>query len=65
MNQKLDELRTLAVQLFEASQAEKRKHGPEIWGDSRNHKFRDLPPESVAVWDAVALAAIKIRKAKS
>lgn len=59
MKQKLDKLRTLAVKLFEAGQTEKRKQSVEIWGEGRNLKFRDLPSESVEVWDAIALAAIK------
>jgi hypothetical protein len=59
MAQKLDEVRTLAVKLFEASQKEKRSQPLEIWGESANLKFRDLPSESVAVWDAVAIEAIK------
>ena len=57
MKQELDEVRTLAVKLYEAGQKEKRKQKPEIWGSDRDRKFRDLPSESVAVWDAVALAA--------
>lgn len=59
MKQQLDEVRTLAVKLFEAGQVEKRNQPPEIWGSDRDRKFRDLPSESVAVWDAVALAAAK------
>ena len=58
MPQKLDELRTLAVALFEAGQREKRKQAPTIWANSEL-KYRDLPSESVAVWDAVAMEAIK------
>jgi hypothetical protein len=64
MKQKLDELRTLAVKLFEAGQTEKRRQSPEIWGEDRNRKFRDLPSESVKVWDAVALAALPSRERK-
>ena len=59
MKQKLDEVRTLAVRLFEAGQIEKRKHSEDIWGAQSRLKFRDLPSESVAVWDAIALAAMK------
>ena len=59
MKQKLDEVRTLAVRLFEAGQAEKRKQPDYIWGENRHLKFRDLPSESIAVWDAIALAALK------
>jgi hypothetical protein len=59
MKQKLDALRTLAVKLYEAGQVEKRKQRPEIWGADRDRKFRDLPSESIAVWDAIALAAIR------
>lgn len=59
MRQALDEVRTLAVKLFEAGQAEKRKQPWDVWGTARDTKFRDLPSESIAVWDAVALAAFK------
>ena len=63
MKQKCDELRTLAIKLFEAGQIQKRKQPEEIWGENRNLKFRDLSSESVAVWDTIALAAIKhVRK---
>jgi hypothetical protein len=54
MKQKLDEVRTLAIKLYEAGQKEKRKQPKEIWGDTT---WRDLPSESVAVWDAVAICA--------
>lgn len=57
MKQELDEVRTLAVKLYEAGQAEKRKQKPGIWGSGSSLKFRDLPAESVAVWDAIALCA--------
>lgn len=57
MKQKLDEVRTLAVTLYEAGQSQKRKQPPEIWGD-RDRKFQDMPSEGVAVWDAIAIAAI-------
>ena len=61
--QQLDECRTLAIKLYEAGQQEKRKQKPEIWGSDRDRRWRDLPSESVAVWDAIALAAFKhIRK---
>jgi hypothetical protein len=59
MRQKLDEVRTLAVALFEAAQQARRKQPPEIWGDAANRKFRDLPSESVDVLDAMAMEAIK------
>lgn len=59
MKQKLDEVRTLAIKLFNASQDEKRRQPPEIWGDGRLQNWRDLPSESVAVWDAVAICAYK------
>jgi hypothetical protein len=55
MKQKLDEVRTLAIKLFEAGEREKRKHAKCIWGQSK--EWRDLPSESVAVWDAVAICA--------
>lgn len=59
VKQKLDELRTLAIKLYESGQAEMRKQPPEIWGDQRERKYRDMPSEGVAVWDAIALAALK------
>jgi hypothetical protein len=59
MKQKLDEVRTLAVALFEAGQRAKRKQPLEIWGPSRDLKFRDMPSETVEVMDAMALEAIK------
>lgn len=52
MKQKLDEARTLAIKLFEAGEAEKRKQPKHIWGG-------DLPSESVAVWDAIAICAYR------
>jgi len=57
MKQKTDEVRTLAIKLFKASEAEKRKQPKHIWGTPRN--WRDQPSESVAVWDAIALCAYK------
>lgn len=54
--QELDEIRTLAIQLFNASRRQKKKHGPHIWQDT---EWRDLPSESVEVWDAVAKEAYK------
>ena len=59
MKQCVDELRALAIELFEAQQDAKRKQGPDIWGEHRHLKFRDLPPETVAVWDAMAMCAIR------
>ncbi len=61
MKQKLDEVRTLAIKMFEASEDEKSKQPPEIWGRSSGQKlkFELLPSESLDVWDAVALCAIK------
>jgi hypothetical protein len=59
VKQKLDELRTLAIRLFEASQAEKRRQPPHIWGPTANTQYRHLPSESIAVWDAVALEAYR------
>lgn len=58
MKQKLDEVRTLAIKLFEAGQAEKRRQPKEIWGGNIQ-TWRDLPKESVAVWDAIAICAYK------
>jgi hypothetical protein len=57
--QQLDEVRTLAIKLFQAGQHEKMKQPKEIWGDNRLLNWRDLPSESVAVWDAVALCAYR------
>lgn len=57
MKQKLDKVRTLAIQLFEAGESEKRKQPKEIWGGTRI--WRDLPSESVALWDAVAIEAYR------
>lgn len=59
--QSLDEIRTLAVKLFEAGQIEKRKHPKRIWGDDANIQFRDLPSESVDIWDAIAIEAYKLK----
>ena len=65
MKQKLDEARTLAIKLYEAAQVEKRSQPKEIWGEGRFTKWRDLPSESVAVWDAVAICAYRtLRKEK-
>ena len=55
--QKLDGVRTLAIKLYEAGQEAKRKQPEEIWGNSRSLSWRDLPSETVAVWDAVAICA--------
>lgn len=55
MKQSLDEIRTLAIKLHEAGEAEKRKQPYHIWGETRT--WRDLPSESVKVWDAVAICA--------
>lgn len=55
MKKKLDEVRTLAIKLFNAAQAEKRKQPKHLWWPLR--PWRDMPSESVAVWDAVARCA--------
>jgi hypothetical protein len=55
MKQRPDKIRTLALKLFEACQKKKRSQGKEIWGDIA--EWRDLPSESVAVWDAIARRA--------
>jgi hypothetical protein len=60
MKQKLDAARTLAVKLFQAAQNEKMRQPPSIWGDDRLRNWRDLPSESVAVWDAVAIEAYRV-----
>lgn len=49
-------VRTLAIKLFEAGQAAKRKQPRDIWGNLS--VWDDLPSESVAVWDAIAICAI-------
>ena len=59
MKQKLDEVRTLAIKLFKAGQIQKRKQGTRIWGDCVRATWRDLPSESVEVWDAVAVCAYR------
>jgi hypothetical protein len=64
MKQKLDELRTLAVNLFEAGQREKRAQPPSIWSNG-DLQFRDLPSESVKYWDAIAAEAYKRLRGKS
>lgn len=56
--QQLDEARTLAIQLFNAGEAEKRKQPKHIWG-GQLREWRDLPSESVAVWDAIAIEAYR------
>ena len=57
MKQELDEIRTLAIKLHEAGQKEKRRQPRHIWMDSADRQWRDLPSESVAVWDAIAICA--------
>lgn len=58
MKQKRDEVRTLAVALHKEFESEKQKQNiKDFWG--RLKTWRDLPDESVAVWDAVAKCAIK------
>ena len=56
--QQLDAARTLAIQLFEAGEVEKRKQPKHIW-DGQTRTWRDLPSESVAVWDAIAIEAYR------
>ncbi len=57
MKQQLDEVRTLAIKLFEAGQVQKRKEGS-YWNEcDRNRVWHELTSESVAVWDAVAICA--------
>ncbi len=59
MKQKLDEVRTLAVQMFNAGQRKKREQPSYIWGASRELQFRHLPSEHVEVLDAMACEAMK------
>ena len=62
MKQKPDEVRTLAIKLFEAGQNEKRKQSPIIWGESRDYTWREIGNYEMEVWDAVAMAAYKLLK---
>ena len=62
MKQKLDEARTLAIQLHRAAEREKMRQPREIWGQTRQRHWRELPSESVAVWDAVAIRAYQLLK---
>lgn len=62
MKQELDKIRTLAGELFEAAQREKRRQPKEIWGEARYMKFREVPSETVAVMDAMAIQAYKSLK---
>lgn len=62
MKQETDQIRNLAVKLYEAGQKQKRKQFFNIWGLDAKRKHYDLPSEMVAVWDAVALAAIQALK---
>lgn len=64
MKQQLDECRTLAIRLFEAGESEKRKQPKQIWG-GQTRRWSDLPTESVAVWDAIALSAFDYFRRKS
>ena len=66
MKQKLDEVRTLAIKLYEAGQKEKRNqpHSSVTWGYDCQRTWRDLPSESVAVWDAIAIEALRRLKTK-
>ncbi len=57
MSQKLDELRTLAIALFEACEKKKAEHGPDIWGGEHPQDWRNAPTETVEVWEAVARVA--------
>jgi hypothetical protein len=56
VKQQLDECRTLAIKLFESGEAIKRKQPKHIW-DGQTRAWRDLPSESVDVWDAISLCA--------
>ena len=60
--QSMDEVRTLAIKLYEAGQREKRRQPTEIWGTDCLRNWRDLPSESVAVWDAIAFCAYRLLK---
>lgn len=62
MKQKCDEVRTLAIKLYEAGQREKRRQPTVIWGTDCLRTWRDLPSESVAVWDAIAFCAYRLLK---
>lgn len=53
-----NEVRTLAVRLFEAGQREKQKQPAEIWSGDRFTRFCDLTRHEAAVWDAIAVRAL-------
>jgi len=55
VKQKLDAVRTLAIQLYKAGQREKSKYVP----DGTPVDWRNLESETVAIWDAVAIEAYK------
>lgn len=59
--QTLEDVRTLAIKLYNASRKEMLSQPKHIWGRPLC-KFRDLPSESVAVWDAVAIRAYRLLK---
>ncbi len=59
MKQKLDEVRTLAIKLYKAGQKENRKHSCQIWGFDCHREWRDLPSETVLIWDAIAIEAYR------
>lgn len=59
MKQKLDEVRTLARELFEAGQKRKRRQPKTAWSDCGRLAWHHLPLETVDIWDAVAKCAIK------
>lgn len=57
-NQQLDAVRKLAIQLFNAGEAEKRRQPKHIWS-GQLREWRDLPTESTAVWDSIATEAFR------
>ena len=63
MKQKLDEIRTLAIKLYEAGQKEKRKHPKQL--GVANLAWRELSPTAIAVWDSVAICAYNELKRKN
>ena len=61
MKQRCDDVRMLAIDLFEAAQREKRKQIAQV-SDENGFRFEawsDLADQSVAIWDAVAAEAYR------
>ena len=58
MKQELNEIRTLAIKLYETAQEENRKVADIL---TPNHfiSWRDTTPESMKIWDAIAVCAYR------